>query len=51
MTLGLSTWQVTTSTPWSIMLLAASASLTGMDQSPVKISWQVILGSTLARPG
>ena len=50
MTLGLSTWQVMTSTPWSIMLFAASASLTGSDQSPVITSWVVIFGSTLRAP-
>ena len=31
--------QVRTSTPWSIRLLVASASLTGIDQSPVKMTW------------
>src|SRR5580765_6644149 len=49
-TFGLSTWQVTTSTPWSIRLLAASASLTGRDQSPVTISCVVIFGSTVRAP-
>ena len=48
-TFGLSTWQVITSMPWSIRLLAASASFTGSDQSPVKMSWVVIFGSTLLR--
>ena len=48
-TFGLSTWQVTTSTPWSTRLLVASASLTGSDQSPVKITWVVMVGSTDAR--
>src|SRR5258708_4562516 len=49
-TLGLSTWQVTTSTPWEIMLLVASASLTGIDQSPVKIAWVVAFGLTERAP-
>ena len=44
---GPSTWQVMTSTPWSIRLLAASASLTGIDQSPVKMTWVVIFGLAL----
>jgi hypothetical protein len=49
-TLGLSTWQVTTSTPWSARLLVASASLTGIDQSPVKITCTVMVGSTERAP-
>src|SRR5256885_1666486 len=49
-TLGPSTWQVMTSTPWSAKLLVASASLTGSDHSPVKIAWVVMLGSTERAP-
>ncbi len=41
---------VRTSTPWSIKLLAASASLTGIDQSPVKITVVVTLGFTERAP-
>src|ERR1700755_2824628 len=44
MVFGPSTWQVRTSTPWSIRLLVASASLTGIDQSPVKITCVVAFG-------
>ncbi len=49
-TFGLSTWQVSTSTPWSIRLLAASASFTGIDHSPVKMTRVVMLGSTERAP-
>src|SRR5258706_14743489 len=49
-TLGLSTWHVITSTPWSTRLLVASASFTGSDQSPVTMNWHVIVGSTLRAP-
>src|SRR3989442_604734 len=49
-TLGLSTWQVTTSIPWSARLLTASASLTGSTQSPVKITWVVAFGLTVRAP-
>ncbi len=49
-TFGESTWQVTTSTPWAIMLLVASASFTGIAQSPVKIACVVILGLTDCAP-
>ncbi len=49
-TLGLSTCMVTTSTPWSIMLLVASASFTGSDQSPVKMTCVVIFGFTERAP-
>ena len=41
---------VSTSTPWSIRLLAASASLTGIDQSPVKMTWVVTFGFTERAP-
>src|SRR5476651_113799 len=43
-TLGPSTWQVTTSQPASISALVASASRTGSDQSPVKITCTVAFG-------
>ena len=49
-TFGLSTWQVTTSTPCAIIELVASASLTGSDQSPVKITWVVAFGFTDRAP-
>ena len=49
-TLGLSTWQVTTSIPWSARLLTASASLTGSTQSPVRITCVVALGFTVRAP-
>ena len=49
-TLGESTWQVTTSTPCATIELVASASLTGSDQSPVKIAWVVIFGLTDCAP-
>src|SRR5437773_5341262 len=49
-TLGLSTWQVTTSIPWSARLLTDSASLTGSTQSPVKITWVVAFGLTVRAP-
>ena len=49
-TFGLSTWQVRTSTPWLIKLVAASASLTGIAQSPVKITCTVAFGFTLRAP-
>jgi hypothetical protein len=49
-TFGPSTWQVTTSIPWSAMALVASASFTGIDQSPVKMTCTVIEGSTLRAP-
>src|ERR1700684_4736585 len=47
---GPSTWQVRTSTPWSIRLLVASASLTGIDQSPVKITCVVAFGLASLAP-
>src|SRR3977135_4572148 len=47
---GPSTWQVSTSTPWSIRLLVASASLTGIDQSPVKITCVVAFGLASLAP-
>src|SRR6516162_3052074 len=43
-TLGPSTWQVITSQPASTSALAASASRTGSDQSPVKITCTVACG-------
>src|SRR6201994_2141555 len=43
-TFGPSTWQVMTSQPASIRALVASASRTGSDQSPVKITWTVAFG-------
>ena len=36
--------------PWSTRLLVASASLTGRDQSPVKITCVVMVGSTVRAP-
>src|SRR5260370_40163327 len=50
MVFGPSTWQVSTSTPWSIRLLVASASLTGIDQSPVKITCVVAFGLASLAP-
>ena len=41
---------VNTSTPWSARLLVASASLTGIDQSPVKITLVVMPGLTERAP-
>src|SRR3984957_2509087 len=49
-TLGESTWQVMTSQPASTSALAASASRTGIDQSPVKITCTVAFGLTLRAP-
>src|SRR5216683_5913894 len=43
-TLGPSTWQVMTSHPASINALTASASRTGNDQSPVKMTCTTALG-------
>src|SRR5258705_13757786 len=43
-TLGPSTWQVMTSHPASISALTASASRTGSDQSPVKMTCTTALG-------
>ena len=43
-TLGPSTWQVMTSQPASTRALAASASRTGIDQSPVKITCTTAFG-------
>src|SRR5580698_3068737 len=43
-TFGPSTWQVMTSQPASTRAFAASASRTGSDQSPVKITCTVALG-------
>src|SRR5258708_16868058 len=48
--LGPSTWQVSTSAPWLIRLLAASASFTGMDQSPVKMTCSVAFGLASLAP-
>src|SRR5690606_33171926 len=49
-TLGPSTWQAMTSQPASTRALVASASRTGSDQSPVKISWTVAFGLVLRAP-
>src|SRR5260370_41659993 len=48
--LGESTWGVTTATPCAIIELVASASLTGNDQSPVKITCVVAFGLTVCAP-
>ena len=48
--LGTSTWQVMTSQPASTSALAASASRTGSDQSPVKITCTFAFGLTLRAP-
>src|SRR3990167_3015428 len=45
-TFGLSTWQVMTSQPASTRALVASASRTGSDHSPVKITWTLAFGLT-----
>src|SRR6202161_4864743 len=47
---GPSTWQVRTSTPWSIRLLVAASSLTDIDQSPVKITCVVAFGLASLAP-
>src|SRR6266851_2837103 len=49
-TFGLSTWQVMTSQPASMSALVASASRTGIDQSPVKITWTEALGLVFLAP-
>src|SRR5208283_3985942 len=49
-TFGPSTWQVMTSQPASTSALAASASRTGIDQSPVKITWTTAFGLVLRAP-
>src|SRR5215470_3665737 len=49
-TLGASTWQVITSQPASISALTASASRTGSDQSPVKITWTTAFGLVFLAP-
>jgi hypothetical protein len=49
-TLGESTWQVMTSQPASTSALAASASRTGIDQSPVKITCTIAFGLVLRAP-
>src|SRR5580693_2001191 len=49
-TFGLSTWQVITSLPASTRALVASASRTGSDQSPVKMTWTVEFGLVLLAP-
>src|SRR5665213_1773829 len=49
-TFGLSTWQVMTSQPASTRALVPSASRTGSDQSPVKMTWTVALGLVLRAP-
>src|SRR6188508_3086716 len=49
-TFGLSTWQVMTSQPASTNALVASASRTGSDHSPVKITCTVAFGLTERAP-
>src|ERR1700728_4450906 len=49
-TFGLSTWQVMTSLPASTSALVASASRTGSDQSPVKITCTDAFGLVLRAP-
>src|ERR1700681_2324190 len=49
-TFGLSTWQVMTSLPASTSALVASASRTGSDQSPVKITWTDAFGLVVLAP-
>ncbi len=49
-TFGPSTWQVSTSQPASTRALAASASRTGIDHSPVKITCTLAEGFTLRTP-
>ena len=49
-TFGPSTWQVMTSQPASTSALVASASRTGSDQSPVKITCTVAFGLTERAP-
>src|SRR5271166_2100267 len=49
-TFGPSTWQVMTSQPESTKALVASASRTGSDQSPVKITWVTAFGFVLRAP-
>src|SRR5271168_894969 len=49
-TFGPSTWQVMTSHPASTRALADSASRTGIDQSPVKMTWTIALGLTFLAP-
>src|SRR6218665_4184612 len=49
-TFGLSTWQVMTAQPASTSALVASASRTGSDHSPVKITCTVALGFTERAP-
>src|SRR5580704_10950849 len=43
-TFGLSTWHVTMSQPASTRELVASASRTGREQSPVKMTWTAAFG-------
>src|SRR5580698_10078490 len=49
-TFGESTWHVMTSQPASTSALAASASRTGIDQSPVKITCTIAFGLVLRAP-
>src|SRR5882672_5205988 len=49
-TLGPSTWQVMTSQPASTRALTASASRTGSDQSPVKITCTTAFGLVFFAP-
>src|ERR1700730_10785657 len=49
-TFGASTWQVMTSQPASTSALTASASRTGSDQSPVKITCTTAFGLVFLAP-
>src|SRR5712691_11402221 len=49
-TLGASTWQVITSQPASTSAFTASASRTGSDQSPVKMTWTTAFGLVFLAP-
>src|SRR3984893_224743 len=49
-TLGESTWHVMTSQPASTSAFAASASRTGIDPSPVKITWTIAFGLFFRAP-
>src|SRR5712691_4361497 len=49
-TLGPSTWQVITSQPASTKAFAASASRTGSDQSPVKMTCTTAFGLVFLAP-
>src|SRR5213076_895776 len=49
-TFGASTWQVMTSQPASMRALVASASRTGSDQSPVKMTCTTAFGLVFRAP-